>query len=82
MCKQSDNIAARAELVQYPVDIKLQSIKYLLRCMQDDNNPLLSDKFSLSQSVHLSVFYSWYTYINKICNSNNVDTDQLKSINI
>jgi hypothetical protein len=54
LSKQSVNIAARAELVQYPVDvfIKVQSLKYLARISSDGDNPLLMDAFSLSKSLH------------------------------
>jgi hypothetical protein len=49
------NIAARAELAQYLVDvfIKVQSQKYLARISSDGNNLLLMDAFSLSKSLHL-----------------------------
>jgi hypothetical protein len=45
LSKQSFNIAARSELVQYPVDvfIKVQSLKYLARISSDGNNLLLME---------------------------------------
>ena len=60
------NIAARAELAQYPVDvfIKVQSLKYLARISSDGNNPLLiMDAFSLSKSMHSLCTYSWFSYV-------------------
>jgi hypothetical protein len=52
LSKQLVNIAARAELAKYTVDvfIKVQSLKYLARISSDGNNPLLMDAFSLSQN--------------------------------
>jgi hypothetical protein len=47
--KKSVNIAARAEISQYPLDvyIKLQVLKYMARISNKDNNPLLLDAYSL-----------------------------------
>jgi hypothetical protein len=58
--KKSVNIAARAEISQYPSDvyIKLQVLKYMARISNKDNNPLLLDAYSLSKTLHLNGTYS------------------------
>jgi hypothetical protein len=66
--KKSVNIAARAEIYQYPLDvyIKLQVLKYMARISNKDNNPLLLDAYSLSKTLHLNGTYSWYTFAENI----------------
>ena len=84
LSKQSFNIAARAELAQYPVDvfIKVQSLKYLARISSDGNNPLLIDVFSLSKSLHsVGIIYSWFSYVENICKFDNIDINIIQDNN-
>jgi hypothetical protein len=72
--KKSVNIAARAEISQYPLDvyIKLQVLKYMARISNKDINPLLLDAYSLSKTLHLNGTYSWYTFAENILNTNEI----------
>ena len=83
LSKQSVNIAARAELAQYPVDtfIKIQAVKYLCRCFTNCDNPLLKDAFLLSKSLHLQGNYSWYSFIEHVCNTEDINLNELQNIN-
>jgi hypothetical protein len=58
--RNSVNIAARAEISQYPLDvyIKLQVLKYMARISNKDNNPLLLDAYnSHSKTLHLNEYF-------------------------
>ena len=83
LSKQSVNIAARAELAQYPVDvfIKVQSLKCLARISSDGNNPLLMDAFSFSKSLHSVGTYSWFSYVENICKFDNIDINIIQDNN-
>lgn len=83
LSKQAVNIAARAELAQYPLDtfIKMQSVKYLIRFLSRTSNPLLDDAFILSKNLHTNGTYSWYSYVNNICISNDIDLNKLEYLN-
>jgi hypothetical protein len=72
--KKSVNIAARADISQYPLDvyIKLQVLKYMARISNKDNNPLLLDAYSLSRTLHLNGTSSWYTFADNILNTNEI----------
>lgn len=61
---QAVNIAVRAELAQYPIDVfvEVHSLKYLARISSDENIPLLYHAFCLSK--WLSTF-SWFSYVKK-----------------
>lgn len=83
LSRQSVNIAARAELAQYPIDtfIKTQSIKYLIRLLNHTSNPLLDDAFLLSKKLDSMGTYSWFSYITYICSSNNINLNHFKNLN-
>ena len=83
LSKQAVNIAARAELAQYPLDvfIKAQVLKYFARISKDENNPLIYDAFCLSKSLHSKGIYTWYTFVENICNSNNIKLEELEVVN-
>jgi hypothetical protein len=72
--KKSVNIAARADISQYPVDVyvKLPVLKYMARISNKVNNPLLLDAYSLSKTLHLNGTYSWYTFAENILNTNEI----------
>ena len=73
LSKQSVNIAARAGLAQYLVDvfIKVQSLKYLARISSDGNNP--GCLFSLIITAFSWYTYSWFSYVENICKFDNID---------
>ncbi len=83
LSRQSVNIAARAELAQYPLDvfIKAQSIKYYVRLASHTDNALLDDAFLLSKNLHEKGTYSWCSYINSICASNDININDLNCMN-
>ena len=83
LSKQSVNIAARAELAQYPIDvfIKVQSLKYLARISSDENNPLLYDAFCLSKWLSTNGIFSWFSYVENIANVNKLDINKIQDIN-
>ena len=80
--KKSVNIAARAEISQYPVDvyIKLQVLKYLARISNNNNNPLLVDAYHLSKCLHSKGSYSWYSFAENICSYNKIDMKDIENI--
>ena len=73
LSKQSVNIAVRAGLAQYPVDvfIKVKSLKYLARISSDGNNP--GCLFSLKITAFSWYTYSWFSYVENICKFDNID---------
>ena len=78
--KKSVNIAARAKLSQYPLDVylKLQVLKYMARISNKDNNPLLMDAYSLSKTLHLNGAHSWYTFAKNILNTNEITEQNIE----
>ena len=80
LSKQSVNIAARSELAQYPleINIKIQALKFLSRILSSKINPLLYDAYCLSKSIHEKGTYSWYTFVENIAKTNNIDFNEIK----
>ena len=66
LSKRSVNIAARAKLAQYPVDvfIKVQSLKYLARISSDGNNSLIINGCLFSLKI---TAFSWYLLMVFLC---------------
>ena len=66
--KTSSNLGARADLGRLPLElnIKFQSILYLIRLYSDEINPLLKESFILSQNLDSAGIYSWFSYVKHI----------------
>ena len=81
--KKYVNIAARAEMAQYSLDvyIKLQVLKYMARISNKDNNPLLLATYSLSKTLHLNGTYSWYTFAENILNTKEITEQNIEVTN-
>ena len=79
--KKSVNIAARAEICQYPLDvyIKVQILKYMARVSNKYNNPLLQEAYIISKILHLNGTSSWYTFVENILKLN---TNEITEKNI
>ena len=73
--KCSSNCSARYELGRYPIDnfIKTQSLLYEDRLLTVDTPETLKECFSLSKSLHVKGFFSWYSYINHVRTKNKMD---------
>ena len=78
--KKAVNIAARAELAQYPiyVFVKLQVLKYMSRMSNSIDNQLLHDSHCLSKKLHSKGIYSCYTFAENIQKNHDIDEQELQ----